>query len=44
MLNDLQVKSAKPKTKPYKLADQLGLHLVVYPHGSKLWRVLPRFH
>ncbi len=43
MLNDLQVKSAKPKTKPYKLADQLGLHLVVYPHGSKLWQMRYRF-
>jgi integrase len=43
MLTELQVKTAKPKAKLYKLTDQLGLHLVVYPHGSKLWQMRYRF-
>ncbi len=43
MLTELQVKTAKPKEKQYKLTDQLGLHLVVYPHGSKLWQMRYRY-
>lgn len=38
-LVDIQVKSAKPKDKPYKLADGGGLYLEVMPTGSKLWRM-----
>lgn len=30
--------TAKPKDKPYKLADGGGLHLYVTPKGSRLWR------
>jgi integrase len=30
---------AKPKEKPYKLADGQGLYLEVMPNGSKLWRL-----
>jgi hypothetical protein len=30
--------SAKPRSRPYKLADGRGLSLLVQPHGSKLWR------
>jgi len=37
-LTALSVKNAKPKAKPYKLADEKGLYLVVTPGGSKLWR------
>ena len=37
-LTALTVKSAKPKDKPYKLADEKGLYLLVTPRGSKLWR------
>jgi integrase len=34
-----QVNNAKPKEKPYKLADGGGLYLEVMPTGSKLWRM-----
>lgn len=37
-LNDTQVRNAKPKPKPYKLADEKGLILLVNPNGSKWWR------
>ena len=43
MLTELEIKSAKPKSKIYKLTDQLGLHLAVYPNGSKLWQLRYRF-
>ena len=35
-LTALGVKKAKPKAKPYKIADEKGLYLVVTPGGSKL--------
>ena len=38
-LVDIQLKKAKPKDKPYKLADGGGLYLEVMPTGSKLWRM-----
>jgi integrase len=38
-LTDTQVKNAKPKDKPYKLADGGGLYLEVMPTGSRLWRM-----
>jgi len=38
-LSDAQVRNAKPKTKPYKLADGEGLFLVIMPSGSKYWRL-----
>jgi integrase len=38
-LTQLQVRNAKPKDKPYKLADGGGLYLEVTPKGSKLWRM-----
>jgi len=37
-LTALSVKNAKSKSRPYKLADEKGLYLVVTPGGSKLWR------
>jgi integrase len=37
MLTQLQITSAKPKAKPYRLADGQGLVLVVQTSGSKLW-------
>ena len=43
-LTDLQVKAAKPKEKPYKLADSKGLHLFVTPAGSKSWRLKYRIN
>ncbi len=38
MLTDTQCKNAKPKEKPYKLADGGGLVLEVKPNGVKAWR------
>ncbi len=38
-LTDIQVRNAKPKDKPYKLADGGGLYVEVMPTGSKLWRL-----
>lgn len=37
-LYDATVRNAKPKDKPYKLADAEGLYLLVNAGGSKLWR------
>lgn len=38
-LTDVAVRTAKPKEKPYKLADERGLFLLVNPSGSKYWRL-----
>lgn len=38
MLTDKEIQNAKPKNKPYRLADGGGLYLEVTPTGSKLWR------
>jgi hypothetical protein len=38
-LNARQVEAAKPKEKPYKLADGGGLYLLVNPNGSRYWRL-----
>lgn len=38
MLTDKEIQNAKPKEKPYRLADGGGLYLEVTPTGSKLWR------
>ena len=38
MLQDIEVRKAKPKDKPYKLADERGMYLLVTPAGGKLWR------
>ena len=38
-LTDTQIRNAKPKDKPYKLADSAGLFLLVQPSSGKLWRV-----
>ncbi len=43
MLTDTRIKTAKPQEKLYKLADERGLHLSVYPNGSKLWQMRYRF-
>ena len=32
------MKEARPREKPYKLADKDGLYLLVQPNGRKLWR------
>lgn len=38
MLTDAKVRTAKPRPKPYKLADSNRLFLLVSPSGGKLWR------
>lgn len=42
-LSDLQVRTAKPAEKPFKLFDGEGLYVDVRPEGSKLWRLKYRF-
>src|SRR5664280_819229 len=42
-LNDLKVRTAKPKEKPYKLSDVDGLYLLVTEKGHKWWRFRYRF-
>ena len=42
-LTDRQIRAAKPKEKPYKLADGGGLYLQVAVSGSKLWRMKYRY-
>jgi integrase len=42
-LTDIQVRNAKPKAKPYKLAAGHGLCLFVMPDGARYWRYRYRF-
>jgi len=44
VLTDTAVRNAKPRAKPYKVSDSLGLYLLVNPKGSKLWRVKYRIN
>lgn len=36
---DAEIRSLGPGPKPYKKADGKGLHLLIFPNGSKLWRL-----
>lgn len=38
-LTDTACRNAKPRAKPYKLGDALGLFLLVQPSGGRLWRL-----
>jgi len=38
-LTQVQIRAARPKDRPYKLADGGGLYLEVMPTGGKLWRM-----
>src|SRR6185312_11385871 len=38
MLTDTAIRSAKPRTNPYKLAAGAGLYLLINPNGSRWWR------
>ena len=38
-LTDTAIRNAKPREKPYKMGDSLGLFLLVQPTGGKLWRL-----
>jgi integrase len=46
LLTEVRLRSAKPREKPYKLFDELGLFLLVMPnadrHKGRLWRL--RYH
>jgi integrase len=42
-LKDITVRNVKSTAKPQKLSDGGGLHLLVQPNGSKLWRLAYRF-
>lgn len=42
-LTDVQIRTAKPSEKPYKLSDSGGLYLEVAPSGGKWWRYKYRF-
>ncbi len=42
-LSDLQIRKVKPKDKPFRLSDGLGLHLMIKPNGSKLWQFRFRY-
>jgi len=42
-LTDTAVRKAKPREKPYKIADERGMYLEVMPNGSKCWRLKYRF-
>lgn len=43
-LTDMQCRTAKPKDKPYKIADSEGLYLEVMPSGRCNWRLKYRLH
>jgi integrase len=42
-LTQMAIVKATAKEKPFKLSDGGGLHLLVQPNGSKLWRIRYRF-
>jgi len=42
-LTDLEVRSARPREKAYRLADGSGMYLEVSPAGGKYWRFKYRF-
>ena len=42
-LTELKIKSSKPDTTAYKLADEKGMYLLIQPSGGKLWRLDYRF-
>ncbi len=42
-LTDRAIRNLQPKAKAYKIADRDGLHLMVTPAGSRLWRMNYRF-
>lgn len=38
-LTDIAIRNAKPREKPYKMGDGLGLYLLIAPSGGKLWKL-----
>jgi hypothetical protein len=44
VLTDPAVRQARPKEKPYKLADERSMDLLVTPTGGRLWRLDYRYN
>lgn len=44
MLTDTAIKNSKPQDKPYKIADEKGMFLLVNPNGSKYFRLKYRIN
>lgn len=42
-LSDVAIRTAKPREKPYKLADGGGMYLEISPSGGRWWRLKYRF-
>ena len=42
-LTDVAARTARGQDKPYKLADEKGLYLLVNPDGAKYWRFRYRY-
>lgn len=42
-LTDVEVRSARPREKAYRLTDGSGMYLEVSPAGGKYWRFKYRF-
>ena len=42
-LSDTAIRKIKFTEKPFKVADEKGLHLLVTPSGGRLWRMKYRF-
>src|SRR4051794_32338705 len=38
-LTDTSIRALKPREKPYKVADERGLYLLVTPSGGRLWKL-----
>lgn len=43
-LNDVKIKNAKGKERPYKLSDGEGMYLLINPDNSKYWRLKYRIN
>jgi len=43
-LTDTAIRNAKPSAKDFKISDGGGLHLLIKPNGSKLWRFRYRYN
>jgi hypothetical protein len=43
LLTDAKIKALKPKSRAYKISDQMGLQLQINPSESKIWQFRYRF-
>src|SRR5437762_11332819 len=42
-LTETAIRNTKPHKKPYKLADEKGMYLLIKPDGARYWRLKYRF-